>query len=167
MFNCLNRSRYRRSQALEYVTIEPSDSLADFAPGALPRRKDGGGLCQWEYGIVAKRKAMTGVELLGWCEKEVKMLLGGVMAEKRYYGPDATPFHADAWSSDEEMVERRIEHLITQSGADAGAELQRFVQWVGSALAENATWEGVLRIAQALVTRGAIPGREVPLLFEG
>ena len=152
---------------MEYTTIEPSDSLADFAPGAVDRRKDGGGLCQWEYGIVGKRQGKTPAELLGWCEKELKMLLSGVMAEKRHYGPDAAPFHPEAWTCDEEMVRRRIDHLVAQTGSNAAVELERLVRVVELAFADHAVWEGVFRITQALVTRGAMPGREVERLFAG
>lgn len=152
---------------MEYVTIEPSDSLADFALGASNRRKEGGGLCQWEYGIVAKRHGKTPADLLLWCDKEIKMLLGGVMAEKRHYGADKPPLHPDAWTSDEEMVHRRIDHLVAQTGAVAGKQLDRLVRVVEATFADRTNWEGVSRIAQALVKRGAMPGREVERLFTG
>jgi hypothetical protein len=152
---------------MEYVTIEPSDTLDDFARGALKRRKEGGGLCQWKYGIIEKRRSKTPAELLRWCEQEVKILLGGIMAEKRRYGPDEPPFHPEAWTSDEEMVKRRIDHLVAQTGSDADVDLERLVRAVESSFAHHVVWEGVFRIAQALVRRGAMPGREVERLFTG
>jgi hypothetical protein len=138
---------------VEYVTIEPHQAQGQRL----------GGLCQIDYGIVAKRKAIESDQ------KEGKFLLGGIAAEKRFLReaglPDG-PLHAAAWNQDEAQLQERIDHRAKHLGIDAKADRARIEKEVDAVMNGDQVWSGVRRIAKKLVERGAISGKMAEGLFK-
>jgi hypothetical protein len=146
---------------VEYVTIEPHQAQGERL----------GGICQIDHDIVAKRKAIENDQqaLSAWAEKEGKFLLGGIVAEKRFLreaGLKEEPLHAEAWSRDEEQLDKRIAHRSLHLGSDAGADRERIVKEVEAVINKDQVWAGVRRIARRLVQSGAISGKMAEELFK-
>lgn len=157
--------------------MRPSASLKESRLSTSPsnRMKRGGrrldGVCQWDHGIVARRKAIEHdqVTLCAWAEKEAKFMLGGIAAEMRYLrekGLPEEPLNDYAWTGDFESLEKRIEHRATHLGLDHKADRERIIGSVLTTMQDEQVWNGVQRIAAALTRMGAVSGKQAEQLFK-
>jgi hypothetical protein len=147
---------------VEYITIEPHEETG--------LRLDG--VCQWDHGIVARRNASEHDQaaLCAWAEKEAKVMLGGITAERRFLrekGLPEEPLNDYAWTGDFQSLEKRIEHRATHLGIDHKANRERVTASVLATMQDERVWNGVQRIAAALTRMGAISGKQAEHLFKG
>lgn len=147
--------------ALEYITIEPYEDQG--------QRYDG--MCQWDYGVVAKRKSLEHDEhsFCEWLEKEAKFYVGGIVAECRHLrecGQTEEPTRRYSWTGDLENLDFRVRHRSDHLGLHYDEDRLRILREVTGFVQQQRVWDGIGRIARELTLYEAIPGSRAEELFQ-